>query len=40
MVRMPPEELSAIDEYIANEHDVPSRPEAMRRLIRVALKLR
>jgi hypothetical protein len=37
-VRLPPVELAALDEWIA-KHDEPrpSRPEAMRRLTRIAL---
>jgi hypothetical protein len=36
-VRVPPDELAALDAWIANQPDKPKRPEAMRRLIQKAL---
>lgn len=36
-VRIPPEQLSRLDTYIAAEPDKPSRPEAIRRLLDKAL---
>jgi hypothetical protein len=41
MVRMPADELAALDDYVARQgDDKPSRPEAIRRLVRWALKVR
>lgn len=36
-VRVPPAELADIDNWIAEQPDQPSRPEAIRRLVRKAL---
>jgi hypothetical protein len=38
MVRMPPDDVSAVDEWRRKEPDLPSRPEAIRRLVRLGLK--
>lgn len=40
LVRMPPDELAALDDYVERQPDKPTRPEAIRRLIKWALKLR
>jgi hypothetical protein len=37
MVRMPPDDLANLDEWIAKQNDQPSRPEALRRLMKIAL---
>lgn len=39
-VRLPPDELSALDAHISLQDDKPTRPEAIRRLVRQALKER
>ena len=36
-VRLPREQLEAIDAYRRTESDLPSRPEAIRRLVEVGL---
>jgi hypothetical protein len=36
-VAVPPEEMAAIDVWIKNQSDKPSRPEALRRLAKIAL---
>ncbi len=36
-VRLHPPELAALDQWIATQPDNPTRPEAVRRLIRIAL---
>ena len=36
-VRLHPEQLANLDNWIANQSDQPSRPEAIRRLIRLTL---
>jgi len=36
-VRLPPDELTALDAWIAKQPDKPSRPEALRRLAKIAL---
>jgi len=36
-VRVPPDELAAIDAWIAKQPDKPLRPEALRRLAKIAL---
>ena len=33
MVRLQPEQLAAVDNWAASEDDVPTRPEAVRRLV-------
>lgn len=33
MVRLQPEQLSAVDEWAGEQADAPSRPEAIRRLV-------
>ena len=38
MVRLQPDNLAALDAYIASQPDAPSRPEAIRRLIELGLK--
>ena len=37
MLRLAPEQMSALDAYIAKQPDEPSRPEAIRRLLDGAL---
>ena len=37
MVRLPPDQLAAVDNWAASEDDVPSRPEAVRRLVTLGL---
>lgn len=37
-VRLPPQELAALDAWIARQSDAPSRPEAIRRLIEAGLR--
>jgi hypothetical protein len=37
MVRFPAGQLTAIDEWRRREHDLPTRPEAIRRLVDQAL---
>jgi len=37
---MPIDELAALDDYVERQDDKPSRPEAIRRLVRWALKIR
>lgn len=37
-VRMPPEAIAALDRWRAAQPDLPSRPEAARRLIELGLK--
>jgi hypothetical protein len=39
-VRFPPPELSKLDEWIADQHDEPSRPEAVRRLVERGLSVK
>jgi hypothetical protein len=39
MVRMPPEEMQDVDQWIEKRPEPkPSRPEAIRRLVEIALK--
>ena len=38
VVRMQPAPLAALDAWVAKQKDQPSRPEAMRRLVEMALK--
>jgi len=38
VVRMQPAPLSALDAWITKQKDVPSRPEAIRRLVELGLK--
>jgi len=33
-VRIPPDLLALVDSFIASEFDTPSRPEALRRIVR------
>jgi hypothetical protein len=37
-VRLPPDELVAVDGWLSKQKEPLSRPEAIRRLIRIALK--
>jgi len=37
-VRIQPALMSALDAWITEQHDLPSRPEAIRRLIELGLK--
>lgn len=37
---MQPELLTKLDDFRRNQHDIPTRPEAMRRLIEQALSAR
>jgi hypothetical protein len=37
-VRLPPDELAAVDDWLSRESELLSRPEAIRRLIKIALK--
>jgi hypothetical protein len=37
-VRLPPDELAPLDEWIAKQENTPSRPEAIRRLVARALR--
>jgi hypothetical protein len=37
VVRLQPPALAAVDEWLAQQHDCPSRPEAIRRMIEQAL---
>jgi hypothetical protein len=37
LVSVPPAELAAIDAWIRNQPDKPSRPEALRRLAKIVL---
>ena len=37
MVRLPPEQAARVDEWAAAQPDLPSRPEALRRLAALAL---
>lgn len=37
-VRLQPPELAALDRWIATQGDAPTRPEAIRRIMRDALK--
>jgi hypothetical protein len=37
MVRLPPEQTAAVDAWAAAQPDLPSRPEALRRLAALAL---
>jgi len=37
-VRIPPDELAAIDNWISEQDDDISRPEAIRRLVRLVLE--
>jgi hypothetical protein len=36
-VRLPPDQLAAVDAWAAGQDDKPSRPEAIRRLIAIAV---
>lgn len=38
MLRLQPDDLHALDAWIASQPDTPSRPEAVRRLMREALR--
>ncbi|TPG13164.1 hypothetical protein EAH84_07125 [Sphingomonas oligophenolica] len=38
MVRLQPDQLGALDQWIANHETAPSRPEAIRQLLEQALK--
>lgn len=38
MVRMPPDELAALDTHIEEQPDKPTRPEAIRRLVKQGLE--
>ena len=38
MVRLAPDQLKAIDDWRRKEEDIPGRPEAIRRLVEMALK--
>ena len=40
MVRLLPEPLAVLDDWAAQQPDKPSRPEAIRRLIELGLKMR
>ncbi|WP_298190976.1 hypothetical protein [Novosphingobium sp.] len=37
-VRIPPDQLAALDTWIAAQPDQPSRPEAVRRLLAITLE--
>jgi hypothetical protein len=37
-VRLPPDEAAAVDNWIAGQKEPLSRPEAIRRLLKIALK--
>ncbi|PDT76992.1 hypothetical protein CO675_10425 [Bradyrhizobium sp. C9] len=37
-VRMQPDDLSAVDKWIAEQDAAPTRPEAIRRLVEIGLK--
>jgi Arc/MetJ-type ribon-helix-helix transcriptional regulator len=37
MVRVPPEQVDRLDTWVARQSDLPSRPEAIRRLIELGL---
>jgi hypothetical protein len=37
-VRLPPDELAAVDHWLSRQREPLSRPEAVRRLIKIALK--
>jgi hypothetical protein len=37
-VRLPPDELAALDAWIAKQKDKPGRPEALRRMVEIVLK--
>jgi hypothetical protein len=37
-VRLPPDEAPAVDDWIAKQSEPLSRPEAIRRLLKIALK--
>jgi hypothetical protein len=37
-VRLPPEQLKTLDNWRREQEDIPTRPEAIRRLIEQALK--
>ena len=37
-VRLPPDELAAVDDWLSGQREPLSRPEAIRRLIKIALK--
>jgi hypothetical protein len=37
-VRLQPDDLTAVDDWIAKQDDAPTRPEAIRTLVRQALK--
>ena len=38
MVRLPPDQLAALDAWAAVQDDTPTRPEAVRRLVRWGLR--
>ena len=38
LVRMPPDQLEAVDVWASGQPDAPSRPEAIRRLVDIALR--
>src|SRR3954447_22370801 len=38
-VRLQPDALRAVDTWAARQHDTPSRPEAIRRLVETSLKM-
>jgi hypothetical protein len=40
VVRMQPDPLSTLDKWAAKQADKPSRPEAIRRLVELGLKLK
>ena len=40
LVRLPPDELAAIDAWIKKEHDGASRPMGIRRLVEIGLKVK
>ena len=37
MVRLPPSQVAALDDWRRNESDLPTRPEAIRRILAQAL---
>jgi len=39
-VRLQPDDLSTLDDYIREQRDTLTRPEAIRQLLRIALKER
>ena len=38
VVRMQPDPLSALDNWVAKQKDQPTRPEAIRRLVEIGLR--